>query len=74
MNELKPLSEELRSYLRSGVAINSITQCAEELVLNAVDAQASCIAVRIDSSICKVLVVDNGHGIDKVHLENVASR
>ena len=32
------------------------------------------IAVRVDTSLCKVQVVDNGHGIDKVQLENVATR
>ena len=74
MSDVKLLPAEVRSHLRSGAAISSLSQCAEELVLNAIDARATCVAVRVDTSICKVQVVDNGHGIDKVQLENVANR
>ena len=74
MENVRLLPVDIRSRLRSGVAISSLSQCAEELILNAVDAKATCIAVRIDTSLCKIQVVDNGHGIDKVQMENVATR
>ena len=74
MEDVRLLPVDIRSRLRSGVAISSLSQCAEELILNAVDANATCIAVRIDTSLCKIQVVDNGHGIDKVQLGNVATR
>ena len=74
MADLKLLPPDVQSHLRSGVAISSLTQCTEELVLNAIDAEATCIAVRIDTSICRVQVVDNGHGLDNEQLGNVANR
>ena len=74
MKVVRLLPVDIRSRLRSEVAICSLSQCVEELILNAVDAKATCIAVRIDTTLCKIQVVDNGQGIDKVQLENVATR
>ncbi|KAL4238879.1 DNA mismatch repair protein [Mactra antiquata] len=74
MAQIEPLPATLRSYLRTGVSITSLTQCVEELVLNSVDAGASCIAVRVNLSCFKVQVVDNGDGIPNDQLEKLGNR
>ena len=71
---LRPLPLELRSRLRSGVAITSIAQCVEELVLNSLDAGATCVAVRLDIPGSKIQVVDNGCGLGHDQLNFVAER
>lgn len=68
------LSSDVQAYLRSGVAITSITQCVEELVLNALDSGASCVAVRVDLNCFKVQVVDNGSGVPKEQLQVMGNR
>ena len=71
---IRPLQEEVRSHLRSGVAITNLTQCVEELVLNSLDAEASCITVRIDIPNFKIQVSDNGNGIAFGDLKSVGER
>ena len=71
---LAPISMELRSYLRSGVAISSFSQAVEELVLNSIDAQAKNIAVRVDLDLFKAEVIDNGIGIKLEDLKLIGSR
>ncbi|XP_066958145.1 LOW QUALITY PROTEIN: uncharacterized protein [Macrobrachium rosenbergii] len=73
-SKILPLSEPVRSQLRSGVSITSVGQCVEELVLNSLDAEATCIAVRIDLSIFRIQVVDNGHGISHKNLKVLGNR
>ncbi|KAL3232056.1 hypothetical protein MRX96_023134 [Rhipicephalus microplus] len=72
--ELHRLPADVVSKLRSGVAIVSVAHCMEELVLNALDAGATCIAVRLNMPYYKVQVVDNGHGIPKEQLQNCGER
>ncbi|XP_043929395.1 DNA mismatch repair protein Mlh3 [Protopterus annectens] len=71
---IRCLSEEVQARLRSGVAVSSVSQCVEELVLNSIDAEATCIAVRVDTEAGKVQVVDNGSGVSKDDLEKVGTR
>jgi len=46
----------------------------EELVLNSLDASATCVAVRVHLSSGQVQVVDNGCGIDRQQMGIVAER
>ena len=71
---IRTLQEEVRSHLRSGIAITNLTQCVEELVLNSLDAEASCITVRIDIPNFKIQVSDNGNGIAVEDLKSVGER
>ena len=71
---IKLLSKKLQSTLRSDVAICSVSQCVEELVLNALDAHSTCIAVRIELDSLKVQVVDNGSGISNEDMKMVTKR
>ena len=43
-------------------------------VFNAIDAQSTCIAVRVDLSLFKVEVFDNGIGISSEDLKRIGSR
>ena len=45
--EIRELPAHTRERLRAGVAITTLTQCVEELVLNSVDAGATIIEVRV---------------------------
>lgn len=69
-----PLPELVRSQLRSGITITSLAQCVEELVLNSLDADATCIAIRVDLDIFRIQVVDNGLGVLQGDLRNLGKR
>nr|XP_040055347.1 DNA mismatch repair protein Mlh3 isoform X1 [Gasterosteus aculeatus aculeatus] len=71
---IKCLPEDVRGKLRSGVAIPSLQQCIEELILNSVDAEATCVGVRMDMDAFKVQVVDNGAGMNAEDMERVGNR
>ncbi|KAL3873908.1 hypothetical protein ACJMK2_036986 [Sinanodonta woodiana] len=71
---IRQLDTRVRAQLRSGVAITSPAQCVEELLLNALDAGATCVAVRLDFSCFKVQVVDNGKGMSTEDLEVLGER
>ncbi|XP_052269222.1 uncharacterized protein LOC127870783 isoform X2 [Dreissena polymorpha] len=72
--KIELLPRNVQSYIRTGVAITSVGQCVEELVLNSLDAGATCIAVRIDLDSFKVQVVDNGSGISRNEMELLGNR
>lgn len=71
---IKRLVEDVRARLRSGVTVSSFGQCVEELVLNSIDAKATCIAIRVDFEASKIQVVDNGSGMGKEDLKAVGKR
>ena len=76
----RPLSFDMETnlqvpeYLRSGIAITTISQCIEELVLNSIDAKSNNIAVRVDLQKSKLQVVDKGCGISKDDLSVIGRR
>ncbi|XP_037795830.1 DNA mismatch repair protein Mlh3-like [Penaeus monodon] len=72
--KILPLSESVRSKLRSGITITSVAQCVEEMVLNSIDANATCIAIRIDPTIFRIQVVDNGDGVTEENLKLLGKR
>nr|XP_045613438.1 DNA mismatch repair protein Mlh3-like isoform X1 [Procambarus clarkii] len=72
--KILPLPESVRSQLRSGITIISVAQCVEELVLNSLDANATCIAVRVDFGIFRIQIVDNGYGIRHRDLKYLGTR
>ncbi|XP_032219608.2 DNA mismatch repair protein Mlh3 isoform X2 [Nematostella vectensis] len=71
---IRHLDTGIRSHLRSGVAISTLTQAIDELVTNALDAGASCINVHVDIPSFRVQVSDNGSGITKDNLEILGQR
>ncbi|XP_038036016.1 DNA mismatch repair protein Mlh3 isoform X2 [Anas platyrhynchos] len=71
---IKYLGEDVRARLRSGVTITSLGQCVEELVLNSIDAKATCVAIRVDLEAFKIQVVDNGSGMGKDDLHKMGKR
>ncbi|XP_061223383.1 DNA mismatch repair protein Mlh3 isoform X2 [Neopsephotus bourkii] len=71
---IKRLVEDVRAKLRSGTTISSLGQCVEELVLNSIDAKATCVAVRVDLEGFKVQVVDNGSGMGREDLNAMGKR
>ncbi|NXN98594.1 MLH3 protein, partial [Rhinopomastus cyanomelas] len=71
---IKCLGKDVQARLRSGVTINSLGQCVEELVLNSIDAKATCVAIRVDLEDFKVQVVDNGSGMGREDLNAVGRR
>ncbi|XP_055720834.1 DNA mismatch repair protein Mlh3 isoform X4 [Salvelinus fontinalis] len=71
---IKCLSKEVQGKLRSGIAIFSLQQCLEELILNSIDASATCVGVRVDIEAFKVQVIDNGSGMDIEDMESVGNR
>lgn len=71
---IKFLPDAVKAQLRSGIAICSLQQCVEELVLNSIDAGATCVAVKVDIEACKLQVVDNGSGIERQDIGRVGIR
>lgn len=71
---IKCLPVEVQGKLRSGVALPSLQQCVEELILNSIDAEATCVGVRMDMEAFKVQVIDNGAGLNAEDLQCVGNR
>lgn len=71
---IKCLPVEVQGKLRSGVALPSLQQCVEELILNSIDAEATCVGVRMDMEAFKVQVIDNGAGLNAEDLQCAGNR
>ncbi|KAF3830999.1 hypothetical protein GH733_002237 [Mirounga leonina] len=71
---IKCLSVEVQARLRSGLAICSLGQCVEELALNSIDAEAKCVAVRVNMETFQVQVIDNGFGMGSDDMDKVGNR
>ncbi|XP_016064169.1 PREDICTED: DNA mismatch repair protein Mlh3 isoform X2 [Miniopterus natalensis] len=71
---IKCLSDEVQAKLRSGLAICSLGQCVEELALNSLDAEAKCVAVRVNMEIFQIQVIDNGFGMGSDDVDKVGNR
>ncbi|CAN0408944.1 unnamed protein product [Lampetra planeri] len=71
---LQELPPEVQARLRSGVALSTASQCVEELLLNSLDAGASCVAARLHMEDFRFQVVDNGNGITSNDLEVLGNR
>ncbi|XP_058423352.1 DNA mismatch repair protein Mlh3 isoform X2 [Diceros bicornis minor] len=71
---IKCLSVEVQAKLRSGLAICSLGQCVEELALNSIDAEAKCVAVRVNLETFQVQVIDNGFGMGSDDVDKVGNR
>ncbi|XP_071078170.1 DNA mismatch repair protein Mlh3 isoform X3 [Desmodus rotundus] len=71
---IKRLSDEVQAKLRSGLAVCSLGQCVEELALNSIDAEAKCVAVRVNVETLQVQVIDNGLGIGSDDVDTVGTR
>ncbi|KAK9873913.1 hypothetical protein WA026_002265 [Henosepilachna vigintioctopunctata] len=72
--EIKPLSENVISKIRSFCCISNITHCVTELMLNSLDAKSSAIAIRINPKYFRIQIVDNGIGISQENMENIARK
>ncbi|XP_047394459.1 DNA mismatch repair protein Mlh3 isoform X4 [Sciurus carolinensis] len=71
---IKCLSVEVQTKLRSGLAISSLGQCVEELALNSIDAEAKCVAIRVNMETFQVQVIDNGFGMGSDDVDKVGNR
>lgn len=71
---IKCLPKEVQGKLRSGITLPSLQQCVEELVANSIDAEATCVGVRMDMDAFKVQVIDNGRGMSAEDMGCVGHR
>ncbi|XP_012580178.1 PREDICTED: DNA mismatch repair protein Mlh3 isoform X1 [Condylura cristata] len=71
---IKCLSADVQARLRSGLALCSLGQCVEELALNSIDAEAKCVAVRVNLETFQVQVIDNGLGMGSEDVDKVGNR
>ncbi|XP_055086887.1 DNA mismatch repair protein Mlh3 isoform X3 [Periophthalmus magnuspinnatus] len=71
---IKCLPKEVQGKLRSGVALPSLQQCVEELLVNSIDAGAFCVGVRVDMDAFKIQVIDNGRGMSAEDIGCVGNR
>ncbi|KAE8746363.1 hypothetical protein FOCC_FOCC006858 [Frankliniella occidentalis] len=71
---IQRLPSAVVSSLRTDVTVTTTAQCVIELVLNAIDAGSTSIAVRIDLKNFRIQVIDNGCGLNFSDINLVGTR
>ncbi|XP_038644649.1 LOW QUALITY PROTEIN: DNA mismatch repair protein Mlh3-like, partial [Scyliorhinus canicula] len=71
---LRVLPGACQAALRSGVAVPSLAQCLEQLLLNSLQAGCGCAAARVNAQAGRVQVADNGAGMGRATLELAGTR
>ncbi|KAI7883938.1 hypothetical protein K492DRAFT_205130 [Lichtheimia hyalospora FSU 10163] len=71
---VEPLEQSVANQLRATQHITTLQQCLEQLVYNALDAQATLIDINFDAEKYYICVQDNGHGISSDILARLAQR
>ncbi|KAG0263818.1 DNA mismatch repair protein [Mortierella polycephala] len=74
MASISALPSDVAEELRASLVVNSLEQCAAELVQNSMDAKATMIEVKIDITGHSLQVSDNGEGIALADIERVGTR
>ncbi|XP_054825799.1 DNA mismatch repair protein MLH3 [Prosopis cineraria] len=74
MTSIRPLSDDVRSSLRSGIFLFDLTRVVEELVFNSLDAGATKVSVFVSVRSCYIKVADDGVGITRDGLTLVGER
>jgi DNA mismatch repair ATPase MutL len=74
MNPVQSLSPGIAAYLRSSVNITSLASVLEQLLKNALEANAHHIRVNLNLEQWSLTVQDDGEGIDGSQLEAVGRR
>ncbi|KAF9178753.1 DNA mismatch repair protein [Haplosporangium sp. Z 767] len=74
MASISALPSDVAEELRASLVVNSLEQCAAELVQNSMDAKATMIEVKIDIAGHSLQVSDNGGGIALADIELVGTR
>ncbi|CDH60838.1 dna mismatch repair protein [Lichtheimia corymbifera JMRC:FSU:9682] len=71
---VEPLEQSVANQLRATQHITTLQQCLEQLVYNALDAQATLIDINFDAEKYSICVQDNGNGIRSDILPRLAQR
>ncbi len=70
MNKIKLLPSNIINEIAAGEVIERPVAVVKELIENSIDAKSTKISVNIASGgVSKIIVSDNGHGIDKKYIE-----
>ena len=71
---IRRLGNDVISELRSGVALSSLSQCVDELVLNSIDAGSTSITIDINVCTASLEVNDNGDGVLQSDMKSIGQR